>query len=148
MTYYYLHMRKSASVFIAQHIMMRLFEGRIMIVTDEPQKMYAPFRRQWKKQLASRQREFSMTLDPELRADIRGDIDQMNRLTCGYHASDDKKLSDILFVRPDEVDRYLAGCRTLYVDHALFLANFDHYASTIDPDGCIFSVKAITVQEN
>ena len=146
MTYRYLYSRQSMSVLLAKHVTTRLFEGRIVVITDEPKNMYAPFRRQWKQQILAKQRELSMTVNQGQKDMIRSQLTEMNRLTFTYDPHV-RETSDVIFVEPADAHFYLDQCRTLYVAREQFLIDFNYYAQVLPVAACVFAFAKIKPQD-
>lgn len=100
---------------LARHLFTRMSCGKVVIVTDHPQTLMSPLRKQWLKLMRRVQRERSSTLHATRIAELSNTIACMQSLkfTIGYPPDDYP--SDVCLATVEQLLRWAPDCRTLYV---------------------------------
>lgn len=100
---------------LARHLFTRMSCGKVVIVTDRPQTLMSPLRKQWLKLMRRVQRERSSTLHAARIAELSNTIARMQSLKFAIGYPPDDYPSDVCLATVEQLLQWAPECRTMYV---------------------------------
>ncbi|HEU5187287.1 MAG TPA: hypothetical protein VFT87_02165 [Candidatus Saccharimonadales bacterium] len=127
---------------LARHLFTRMSCGKVVIVTDHPQTLMSPLRKQWLKLMRRVQRERSSTLHAARIAELSNTIARMQSLKFAIGYPPDDYPSDVCLATVEQLLRWAPDCRTMYVTCQVAREHLHLISALMPPNSLIVILKA------
>lgn len=109
------HLSRALSVDLAAHITTRYPNGKIAVVTGQPQAFMSSVRKQWIRLIRLAQREQASTLDRQRKDDLGEVIGNMQTISFTAKDPADEQLAHVSFATVEQFVASPPQCATLYI---------------------------------
>lgn len=110
-----LNSRDTLSWDLAQHMYLRLTQGKVIVVTDKPRELCSATSKQWMKLMRKVMRQRASTLNAIRRVELIYQISCMQELRFSARQPDDYLEADVTFATADDLIRVTPICDSAYV---------------------------------